>query len=276
MEEVSVVFLWLAFLLFGAAFAVFLYHLFSARRSLNRLGVIITAVGWSCLTASLVLRGLSAGHVPGVGAYESLTLAVWAFVTIYVVVEALTSVKAVGLYVTPIADFFLGLALIFYEAPAALVPDLKSDLVIVHRIVIFSALGAFFIAGGAAVIYLIEAWQLKKSKHAGPLLGRLPSLATLDQLIYHSILFGLPLLTMTIVTGHIQTQVLHIPHWWTDPLPALALVVWLIYAVFLYGHFRHGWRGKIAARFAIVGVIGLCAIRAVALVGLSNFHNWGQ
>jgi ABC-type transport system involved in cytochrome c biogenesis permease subunit len=273
-ERASVMLLWVAFLLYAAAFAVFLFHLFSQRERMNRRGLLIVAAGWAAQTASLVLRSVHAGHAPVVGAYESMALAAWAMVSVYLMLEWRTGIRAIGLYVTPVACIFLGIAWFKYHAPTALVPVLKSDVVVLHVTVILISVACFFVAGGAALIYLIEERELKR-RHTRPVFGRLPSLATLERLVYHAILFGLPFLTMGIVAGVIRAEHWGVKHWYADLTPILAVIVWGLYTTFVYGHMRAGWRGRRAAYFALVGLALLLIIRFVAEPYFSNFHTYG-
>jgi ABC-type transport system involved in cytochrome c biogenesis permease subunit len=274
MERASVIFLWSAFLLYGAAFAVFLYHLFSKRPGMNRAGMVLAAVGLVFHTEALICRGISAGHVPVVGAYESLVLVAWSVTLVYHVLESFTRIKAVGLYVMPVVLVLLTTAWSDYRAPVGLMPALRSDVVVVHVIVMLVAVGCLYVAGGAALIYVIERDQLKR-RRVGPLLGRLPSLGTLDKLVYHATLLGLPFLTMGMVAGVIRAVTYRVPHWWGDPLVLLALAAWFVYVILLWGHMRRGWGGSRASWLAIVGLVVLLAIRFVAVPYLSDFHTWG-
>jgi ABC-type transport system involved in cytochrome c biogenesis permease subunit len=274
MERASVIFLWSAFLLYGAAFVVFLYHLFSKRPAMNRAGMVLAAVGLVFHTAALICRGISAGHVPVVGVYESLVLVAWSVTLVYHVLESFTRIKAVGLYVMPVVLILLTTAWSDYRAPVGLMPALRSDVVVVHVIVMLVAVGCLYVAGGAALIYVIERDQLKR-RRVGLLLGRLPSLGTLDKLVYHATLLGLPFLTMGMVAGVIRAVTYHVPQWWGDPLVLLALAAWCVYAVLLWGRMRRGWGGSRASWLAIVGLVVLLVIRFVAVPYLSDFHTWG-
>jgi ABC-type transport system involved in cytochrome c biogenesis permease subunit len=274
LETASVILLWVAFLLYAAAFAFFVYHLFSKRPAMNRAGMILAAVGLSCHTAALIARGAGAGHVPGAGAYESFILVAWAIALVYHVLESLTRIKAIGLYVMPVVCLFLALAWANYRVPRALAPVLRSDVVALHVVVTLIAVAAFYVAGGAGAIYLIEERQLRR-RHPGPVLGRLPSLATLDRLIYHAILFGLPFLTLGLVAGVIRAVTFGVPRWGYDALVLLALFAWVVYVAFVYGRMTGGWRGRRAAYFALAGLVVLLAIRFVAVPYLTSFHTYG-
>ena len=275
MEHVQVVVFWLAFLLYAAGFVYFLYYLFSKRDVQNRLGLSCVVAGWALETVTLALRWIQAGHFPVVGAYESITTLTWAVVAVYLVLEWRTRVKALGLYVMPAVLVLLTIAWTRYTAPEALRPALKSDIVVIHVIVIFTAAAAFIVAGGAALIYLIEDRELKHRK-IGPVLGRLPALRTLDQLVSHAVMFGLPFLSMGIVAGIIRAEKFGVRHWWSDAVVLLAIAAWAIYAVFIYLRLASGWRGRRMAWLAIAGLACLVAIRLVAVPYLSGFHNWGR
>jgi ABC-type transport system involved in cytochrome c biogenesis permease subunit len=273
-EHTSVIALWIAFLLYAGAFAFFLYHLFSKRVLMNRIGTILVAAGLVLHAVALITRGIEAGHLPIVGPYESLVLVAFSLTLVYHVLESFTRIQAVGLYVMPVVLLLLGIALSQYRAPAALVPALRGDIVVVHVVVTLLAVGCFYVAGGAAMIYLIEQNQLKH-RHLGPVLGRLPSLGSLDKLIYHACLLGLPFLTMGMVAGVIRAVTDHVPHWWTDSLVLLALALWAVYLILLWGRMRRGWGGSQASWLAIFGLLLLVVIRFIAIPYLSNFHKYG-
>ncbi len=66
-EHASVICLWVAFLLYAASFAVFVYHLFCRRTGVYRFGLVVAATALVLHTAAVITRGLSAGHVPFFG-----------------------------------------------------------------------------------------------------------------------------------------------------------------------------------------------------------------
>ena len=274
MDQTSTICLWLAYLLYAAAFAVFVVAFFTQRPGLNRLGLMAAAVSLVFHTAALITRGVSAGHFPFVGAYESLMLVSWAIALVWHVLESFTKIKAVGLYVMPVVLVLLTLALVEYEAPRSLVPALKSDIVILHVAVMLVAIGCLYVAGGAALIYLVEEALLRRRRPGG-VLGRLPSLATLDRLIYHATLLGVPFLTMGMAAGVIRAETFSVPRWWIDPMVLLSLAAWVVYLVLLAGRVRGEWDGRRISWLAVAGLALLLVIRFAAVPYLSGFHNYG-
>jgi ABC-type transport system involved in cytochrome c biogenesis permease subunit len=198
----------------------------------------------------------------------------WSIVVVYLVLELLTRIKAIGLYVMPIVLVLLTVALVEYKVPGSLMPALRSDIVVLHVIVMFVAIGCLYVAGGAGLIYLVEEGLLRRHRLGG-VLGRLPSLATLEKLVYHATLLGLPFLTMGMVAGIIRAETFSVPHWWIDPLVLLSLVAWAVYLVLLWGRMRADWVGSRIAWLAIAGLVVLLVIRFAAVPYLSGFHTYG-
>ncbi len=274
MDQASVILVWLAYLLYAAAFAVFLIAFFTQRPWMNRVGMIVAALAVAIQSLALVFRGLSAGHFPFVGIYESMVLIAWAIVVVWYVLEAFTRIKAVGLYVMPVVLVLLTVALIEYNPPVGLVPALRSDIVIVHVIVMLVAIGCLYVAGGAAMIYLVEETLLRRRKTGG-VLGRLPSLAALDRLIYHATLLGFPFLTMGMAAGVIRAETFRVPGWATDPMVLLSAAAWGVYLVLIAGRVRGGWSGRAVSWMSVAGLVLLLVIRFAAVPYLSGFHTYG-
>ena len=274
MAHVSVIFLWIAYLLYAAAFAVFLAQFFSKSARLNRVGLVVAAVGLVCHTVAIITRGVSAGHVPFVGAYESLVMVSWSIALVWHVLESFTKLRAIGLYVMPVVLVLLTIAWVEYKPPVGLAPALRSDIVVLHVIVMLTAIGCLYVAGGAAIIYLVEESLLRRHK-GGRVLGRLPSLGSLEKLVYHATLFGLPFLTMGMLAGIIRAETFAVPSWWRDPMVLLSVAAWGLYAMLLWGRLRADWVGSRLAWLAISGLVVMLLIRFAAVPYLSGFHTYG-
>ena len=274
MEQASAILIWLAYLLYAAAFAVFLIGFFTQRPWMNRLGMIVAAAGLVAQTLGIIFRGVEAGHFPFAGLYESLVLVAWAIVLVWHVLESFTKIKAVGLYVMPVVLVLLTIALVEYNPPTGLAPALRSDIVIVHVSVMLVAIGCLYVAGGAAIIYLIEETLLRRRKTGG-VLGRLPSIASLDRLIYHATALGLPFLTMGMAAGVIRAETFKVPGWPTDPMVLLSAAAWAVYVALIAGRVRGDWSGRAVSWLAVTGLILLLVIRFAAIPYLSGFHTYG-
>ncbi len=274
MELVSVILVWLAYLLYAAGFAVFLIGFFTQRAWFNRLGRTVAAVALASHTAGILLRGIEAGHFPFAGVYESMVLVSWAIVVVWAVLESFARLKAIGLYVMPVVLVLLTAALVKYNPPVGLGPVLRSDIVIVHVAVMLVAIGALYLAGGAAIFFLIEEALLRR-RRPGRILGRLPSLAVLERFVYQATLLGLPFLTMGMAAGVIRAETFRVPGWASDPMVLLSVAAWAIYVALIAGRVRREWTGRVVSWLAVTGLVLLLVIRFAAVPYLSAFHTYG-
>ena len=66
------------------------------------------------------------------------------------------------------------------------------------------AFGLLVLAFGCAALYLIQHRMLKRKRVHGGLFGKLPPLASLDQLAFALVAFAFPLLTVGLAAGIVK------------------------------------------------------------------------
>lgn len=84
---------------------------------------------------------------------------------------------------------------------------------------------------------------------------RLPSLDSLDSLMYRTACLAFAGLAMLLITGAIWANESWGRPWGFDSKETGALVAWLTYAAFLHTRISRGWRGRSSAYFAIIGFL---------------------
>lgn len=87
------------------------------------------------------------------------------------------------------------------------------------------------------------------------LIDRLPSLESLDDLMYKTASLAFAGLAMLLITGAIWANESWGRPWGFDSKETGALVAWLTYAAFLHTRISRGWSGRSSAYFAIVGFL---------------------
>lgn len=87
------------------------------------------------------------------------------------------------------------------------------------------------------------------------LIERLPSLDSLDSLMYKTASLAFAGLAMLLITGAIWANESWGRPWGFDSKETGALVAWLTYAAFLHTRISRGWKGRSSAYFAIVGFL---------------------
>ncbi|MGH9819629.1 MAG: cytochrome c biogenesis protein CcsA [Pyrinomonadaceae bacterium] len=84
---------------------------------------------------------------------------------------------------------------------------------------------------------------------------RLPSLESLDSLMYKTASLAFAGLAMLLITGAIWANESWGRPWGFDSKETGALIAWLTYAAFLHTRISRGWKGRSSAYFAIVGFL---------------------
>ena len=87
------------------------------------------------------------------------------------------------------------------------------------------------------------------------IVDRLPSLDSLDGLMYKTACLAFAGLAMLLITGAIWANESWGRPWAFDSKETGALVAWLTYAAFLHSRIARGWKGRSSAYFAIVGFL---------------------
>ena len=121
----------------------------------------------------------------------------------------------------------------------------------------FFGVTAFAFAAAVSALYLVQARALKRNPSA-TLQRRLPPLVTVDKLAFRAILTGFPFYTLAIFIGSVfamsaETPSISLSYWG-------AVFSWIVYGFVLHVRVSLGWRGRRAAKFTIVGLIGIVVV----------------
>lgn len=221
---------------------------------LGRAGLGITFVAVASHLAAVVLRGVAAGRPPWGNMYEFITASLLFVAIAYLVLVLRFGMDWLGLPVNLLLTVGQGLAVtVFYVQVSELMPALHSVWFVIHIAAATIAGAAFNIGGIAALGYLWRA-RAEESGRLDGLVGRLPSAETLDRLSFRAHAFAFPIWTFTIAAGAIWAQYAWGRFWGWDPKETWSLITWLIYAGYLHARATAGWKGRRAARLALVGL----------------------
>ena len=91
--------------------------------------------------------------------------------------------------------------------------------------------------------------QVLRNPSRMTLLQRMPPLQTLERLLFQLIGIGFILLSLTILSGLLFVHDLFGQHLAQKTL--LTILAWTMFGILLWGRARHGWRGRVAIRWAL-------------------------
>lgn len=218
------------------------------------------------------LIGPDVGHIPVSNLYEVFILFTLITAMFYLHYEQHYATRQLGAFVLPIIAAAVAFLLWYTVSRDAagiepLVPALQSWWMKIHVPANFIGYGTFALAAMVGSSYLL--------KSHGILADRLPPLEVLDDVMYKAISVGFAFFTVATILGALWAAEAWGGYWSWDPKETWALIVWLNYAAWLHMRLMTGLRGRIAAWWALVGLL----VTTFAFIGvnmfLSGLHSYG-
>jgi cytochrome c-type biogenesis protein CcsB len=219
------------------------------------------------------LIGTDIGHIPVSNLYEVFILFSMITAMFYLYYEQHYATRQLGpfvLLVIAAAVTFLLWYTVTRDAAdiQPLVPALQSWWMKIHVPANFIGYGTFALAAMVGSAYLL--------KSHGILSDRLPALEVLDDVMYKAISVGFAFFTVATILGALWAAEAWGGYWSWDPKETWALIVWLNYAAWLHMRLMSGLRGRVAAWWALVGLL----VTTFAFLGvnmfLSGLHSYGK
>lgn len=230
---------------------------------LGRFGRPLLVCGILVQFAAIGLWCVTTHRSPFASSFGTLAVAAWAIALAFAILDFRVRMPGVGAVALLVACLTLFWGFIQFRSPIAANPILKSQIVSLHVLAILVSFALFALAFGCAALYLLQN-HLLKEKNVSPLFRRLPPLATLDSVAYHSVAYALPLLTIGLALGiaRIYGGGLAAPPgaWFADPRVIASFVAWCLYVLYVGARLLVGWRG---VRLQYIVVAGLLLVLAV-------------
>jgi cytochrome c-type biogenesis protein CcsB len=272
------------------------------------------------LFSLLFLRWINFGYFPLSNLYESLLFLAWGITLITLILENRSKINVLGSISTPIALFLTGFASLSLpesmQAPAPLVPALKSNWLMMHVTVMMLSYANLIVGSLLSIFFLVlvngktnkvalqgnsygasfnegavsdtafyktgpnQNYQIiledKASIESSTNSERLSLLESIDNLSYRTISFGFPPLTLGIIAGAVWANEAWGSYWSWDPKETWALITWLVFASYLHSRIVKSWQGEKPAIIAALGFI----VVWICYLGVNflgkGLHTYGQ
>lgn len=119
-----------------------------------------------------------------------------------------------------------------------------------HILLSVLAYGLLALAAFQAILLAIQDYRLRQ-RQPGGLLRAMPPLAVMENLLFQTLGLGFALLSLALFSGLIFIEDLFAQH--LAHKTVLSIFAWLVFALLLWGRWRHGWRGRTAMRWTLGG-----------------------
>lgn len=170
-------------------------------------------------------------------------------VVLVLLLTALTKpVEKLGLVLFPLAAILLGIDVSFHMTPRLL--SVHTGAMAVHILTSVLAFSLLTVAAVQALLLVVQHNQLKKHPPTRFIL-LLPSLQTMEILLFQMIAAGVAVLTVSLGTGFLFLHDLFAQH--LVHKTVLSLLAWGIFCAILLGRQLQGWRGRVAVNWILAG-----------------------
>ncbi len=230
--------------------------IFNKDRMLKISGYIIVPA-FAAHTVIFIMRWTRTGYFPANSEFENAITSGWFAIgiTVYLFFKN-RALSGVALFAVPATLLFLGYGVMKAPAPLPLAASLKSSWLVIHVLFAQLAFGAYVIASGMGLLYL-----LKERKHGTEaeegFYGKFPRPVVIEENIFKFVVFGFITEAIMIVAGAIWAKDLWGSYWGWDPVEVWSLVSWLLYGLAIHLKVTLGWKGR---RFAWLALFLLSTV----------------
>lgn len=201
----------------------------------------------------------AAGNRTGinVGFSHAVSLLVWLTLASYVLLGRDARLTRLALlYLVPVA---ITAALLTLALPAQRIVSYEAAWAFrLHFVVAILAYALFTVAALHAALMLFLSHRL----HEGSLSesdAPLPPLMRVERLLFQLLTAAFVLLTATLLSGVLFSEILFGKAFQFNSKVVFSFFSWAIVGSLLFGHWRYGWRGRVAVRWTLIGFVLLLA-----------------
>ena len=214
-------------------------------------------LGWLAQTALIAALFAGSDGFPWDTWAGTLNLFVWLVVGIYLVWGCRARYRLLGLAIMPLAAGLLLASWLVGGDSASAAAGYSTPFLVFHVGLVLAAFAGLTVAAAMSGFYLFEERRLKR-RRTGSLLGRMPSLVTLDRLAARTVLVSLPALAAGVGLGLVR---LGASGDGFDPLMGASLATIAVYAAYVLLRVEAGWSGRRAAYLALAGFALVIVVR---------------
>ena len=197
-------------------------------------------IGWLCA----IQNGFSFGLL------SVASLNVLSIVLVLLLTALTKPVEKLGIMLFPMAASILGLDALVNPTPHFL--PVHTGGMAVHILASILAFSLLSVGAVQALLLIVQYGQLKRHPPKR-LFMRLPSLQSMEALLFQFVGAGIILLTISLGSGFLFVQDVFAQHLAHKTI--LSLLAWLIFCAILVGRVRFGWRGRVAVNWILAGFV---------------------
>ena len=210
-------------------------------------------------------------HLPVTTVGEASGFFAWSLAFIYLILLRQLKTQTFALILTPVLILFLIPSFFPFRSNLSSLTYFNDTYFLLHILSAFFSYASFALSFIAAILYLMLDTALKR-KVAGPFYRKLLSLEDLEHFIFKTILWGVILLGIGILSGAFWAKSSFGTFVLREPKSLSSLLTWLVYLVIIYLHGIRQVKGRRIVRMSLWAfVLVLITFLGTSLVQ-TGFH----
>lgn len=201
-----------------------------------------------------LFAGIGSNGGLNLGLTNAVSAIFWLTALIYQVTSQRHQLQSLQAFVLPIAALCV---LLQWMLPEQHILTYSGEpLFKLHLTIAFAAYSLFTFAALHALLMAAA----ERTLHRKPSMLNIPSfppLMAMEKLLFQIITLGFVLLTLTLLSGIAFSEQLFHRVFEFNHKTVFTIISWFIFGGLLYGHYKHGWRGKVAIRWTLSGFVAL-------------------
>lgn len=263
---------WLTILAYGASFGCYLASFYARRTLVARAATALLFGGIVLQYFALLERSRAIHAVPYQDLYGSMSLFGWLLAVTYLSLELYHRQRSVGAFVLP---FVLVVFLAAHLSPAtpSTGPMPRGTIFALHVTLSILAYAGFALSFVLSLMFLAQERLLRGHKMGGAF-WRLPPLELLERMSRSSVLIGLISISAGTIFGFVWVDRLKGSAGGGDIKHIVTLLVFGVYAAYLFLSRTAAWRGARASILCVLSFVLVVLSFTVVNVYLSHYHRY--
>ncbi len=265
-------FLTLIIVVYAISLMMYTIDFMKQNNQANKAAFRFVFVVWILQTIVLLYQFITIGNFSVLRLEEGLFFYAWIVLTCAIIVHFTTHIRFIVFFMNGFSFLIALLHFIlhskqefYYDGPLFV-----HELLIVHITLVFVAYGLFTLSFILSSMYMFQYWLLKKKKGFN-WLWRFSNLQKLDTSAFWSVVIGLPILLVSLISGFLWAYIDRSALFLLDLKTIGSLVIFLLYALFLVCYVVFQYRGKRIAMFNMV-IFSLLLVNYFLTRSYSHFH----
>jgi cytochrome c-type biogenesis protein CcsB len=195
-------------------------------------------------TIIFVMRWAATGYFPANSEFENAITGSWFAIvfTVYLFIKN-RELTGVALFTVPASLLLLGYGVMKSPDPLPLAASLKSSWLVIHVLFAQLAFGAYAIASGMGLLYVLKDRQMTRDV-VSKFYSKIPRLEVIEENMFRFVVYGFIADAIMIIAGAIWAKDLWGNYWGWDPVEVWSLISWLLYGLSIHLKVTLGWKGR--------------------------------